>query len=246
MDLILSDLHANLQALRVVSRFARRRGIRRFVLLGDLVGYGAHPNQVLDRVRRMRPRYSVRGNHDKVCCGLELPHGFSVPARQSAQWTLERLRMDHLAFLRELPQGPAWVGEDYQIAHGSPLDEDAYLLNPREVVGAFDGFEGPLCFFGHTHLPGLYELDEANHGLAWIRLEPDAWFKLRPGCRYMANPGSLGQPRDKDTRTSFMTYDPRHRRIRLHRLEYDWTSEAQAIDDAGLHPALSERLRQGI
>lgn len=246
MDLILSDLHANLQALQVVARFARRRGIRRFVLLGDLVGYGAHPNQVLDRIRRLRPRFLIRGNHDKVCCGLEQPQGFSIPARQSAEWTHDRLRKDHLAFLRDLPQGPAWVGEDFQIAHGSPLDEDAYLLNARDVLAAFDGFEGSLCFFGHTHLPGLYELDEAAHSLTWIRLEPDVWFKLRPGCRYLANPGSLGQPRDKDTRTSFMTFDPRHRRVRLHRLEYDWTSAAQAIEEAGLHPALAERLRLGI
>jgi len=246
LDLILSDLHANLQALQVVARFARRRGIRRFVLLGDLVGYGAHPNQVLDRVRRMRPRFMVRGNHDKVCSGLEPPHGFSLPARQSAEWTHERLRKDHLTFLRDLPQGPAWVGADFQIAHGSPVDEDAYLLNPREALAAFDAFDSALCFFGHTHLPGLYELDEVAHGLTWIRLEPDTWFKLRPGCRYLANPGSLGQPRDKDTRTSFMTYDPRFRRVRLHRLEYDWAGAGRAIEEAGLHHALAERLRLGI
>ncbi|HJV89104.1 MAG TPA: metallophosphoesterase family protein [Holophagaceae bacterium] len=246
MDLILSDLHSNLQALKVVERFARRRGVRRYVVLGDLVGYGAHPNQVLDRVRKMRPRFLIRGNHDKVCCGLEPPAGFSLPARQSAEWTLERLRKDHRRFLRDLPEGPGWVGEDYQIAHGSPLDEDAYLLNTREALLAFEGFQSRLCFFGHTHLPGLYELDEERHRLTWLRLEADVWFTLRPGCRYLANPGSLGQPRDRDQRLSFMTYDPRKARVRLHRLEYDWAAAAEAIEAAGLHMALAERLRQGI
>jgi predicted phosphodiesterase len=246
LDLILSDLHANLQALRAVGRFTARRPIRRFVLLGDLVGYGAHPNQVLDRIRKWKPRVMIRGNHDKVCAGLEPPTGFSVPARQSAAWTHQRLRKDLRRWLRELPMGPAWVGQDYQIAHGSPEDEDAYLLNAREALHAFEAFEGPLCFFGHTHLPGLYELDEGAHKLNWIPLEPETWFSLRPGCRYLANPGSVGQPRDRDVRLSFMTYDPRRKRVRLHRLAYDHAGAAQAILDADLHPALAERLLRGV
>lgn len=246
MDLILSDLHSNLHALRVVQRFARRRGVARFVLLGDLVGYGAHPNQVLDRIRKLKPSVLIRGNHDKVCAGLEPAQGFSLPARESAEWTQERLRRDHRRFLRDLPQGPLWVGEDYQIAHGSPLDEDAYLLNTREALLAFEGIQARICFFGHTHLPGLYELDEEAHRLHWIRLEPETWFPLRPGCRYLANPGSVGQPRDRDQRLSFMTYDPRKGRVRLHRLDYDWAGAADAIDQAGLHHVLAERLRQGI
>lgn len=246
MDLILSDLHSNLQALQAVSRFARRRPIRCFVILGDLVGYGAHPNQVLDRVLAFKPKVMIRGNHDKVCAGIEEPIGFSVPARHSALWTRTRLRADHRHRLQELEQGPRWVGEDYVIAHGSPRDEDAYLLSTREALAAFESFEGRLCFFGHTHLPGVYELDEEIHSLHWMALEPEAWFSLRPGCRYLVNPGSVGQPRDRDQRTSFMTYDPRRLRLRLHRLDYDHEGAAQAILDAGLHPALAERLMRGL
>lgn len=246
MDLILSDLHSNLHALRAVLRFARRRALHRFVLLGDLVGYGANPNQLLDRVRELRPRFQVRGNHDKVCAGLDLDSSFSLPARQAADWTREKLRQDNLRFLIDLPEGPLWVGEDYQIAHGSPVDEDAYLLHMREIGQAFDAFQGQLCFFGHTHLPGCFELDEAKGQLTWISLQAGEWFPLQPHCRYLANPGSVGQPRDRDPRLSFMTFDPKRRRLRLHRLEYDVKGAAKAILAAGLHHNLADRLGQGI
>ncbi|GLH68542.1 serine/threonine protein phosphatase [Geothrix rubra] len=246
MDLILSDLHSNLHALRAVLRFARRRAIHRFILLGDLVGYGANPNQLLDRVRELRPRFVVRGNHDKVCAGLEQDGTFSLPARQAADWTRERLRQDNWRFLSELPRGPLWVGEDYQISHGSPMDEDAYLLHIREIGQAFDAFEGQLCFFGHTHLPGCFELDESRGQLNWISLQPGEWFSLQPHCRYLVNPGSVGQPRDRDPRVSFLTYDPKRRRVRLHRLEYDVKGAARAILAAGLHANLADRLAQGI
>lgn len=246
MDLILSDLHSNLHALRAVLRFTRRRAIHRFVFLGDLVGYGAHPNQLLDKIRDLRPRFLVRGNHDKVCADLEPDNSFSLPAKQAADWTREKLRQDNWRFLVDLPVGPLWVGEDYMIAHGSPMDEDAYLLHMREISQAFDAFQGQLCFFGHTHLPGCFELNEALGQLNWICLQPGEWFSLQPQCRYLVNPGSVGQPRDRDPRVSFMTFDPKRRRLRLHRLDYDVKGAARAILAAGLHPNLADRLGQGI
>jgi predicted phosphodiesterase len=246
VDLILSDLHSNLHALRAVLRFVRRRAIHRFVILGDLVGYGAHPNQLLDKIRELRPRFIVRGNHDKVCAGLEPDNTFSLPASQAADWTREKLRQDNWRCLVDLPAGPLWVGEDYMIAHGSPVDEDAYLLHMREISQAFDAFQGQLCFFGHTHLPGCFELNESLGQLNWISLQAGEWFRLQPQCRYLVNPGSVGQPRDRDPRVSFMTYNPKRRCLRLHRLEYDVKGAARAILAAGLHSNLADRLSQGI
>ena len=246
MDLILSDIHANLHALRVVLRYAKRRAISRFVILGDLVGYGAQPNQVLDLIQELRPRILVRGNHDRACAWEEEDGSFSLPARMAATWTRERLTREHLRFLQEMPEGPLWVGEEYQAAHGSPVDEDAYLLHPREALHAFSSFSSPLCFFGHTHLPGGFELDEGKGSLSWVPLHSGQWFQLKEGCRYLFNPGSVGQPRDRDTRLSFATYDPKKKRVRLHRLEYDNAGASRAIRAAGLHPNLAERLLHGI
>lgn len=246
MDLILSDLHANLHALRVVLRYARRRAVQRFVLLGDLVGYGAHPNQVLDALRDLRPKLMIRGNHDRACAAAAEDLSFSPPARSAATWTRERLSRENLHLLTELPEGPLAVGEDYSVAHGSPHDEDAYLLHPRDALAAFDAFQGQLCFFGHTHLPGCFELDEGRGTLQWTALDPGFWTDLKPGCRYLVNPGSVGQPRDRDSRLSFMVHDPKRKRFKLIRLEYDHRGAAKAILKAGLHPHLAERLAYGM
>jgi len=246
MDLILSDIHSNLQALRTVLRYAKRRVIDRFVLLGDVVGYGANPNEVLDLIRQLEPLVAVRGNHDRACISPGLDLSFSLPARTAVSWTKTHLTEGHAWFLENLPQGPLAVGQDYLIAHGSPLDEDAYLLHPREALQAFDGFRRQLCFFGHTHLAEGYELDEGAQRLTRLTFEPGLWFQLRDGCRYMVNPGSVGQPRDRDPRVSFMTYDPAARRLKLHRLDYDFAGAARAILAAGLHPNLAERLQHGM
>ena len=246
MDLILSDLHANLHALRVVLRFAKRRAVQRFVLLGDLVGYGAHPNQVLDALRELRPRVMIRGNHDRASIAAVEDQSFSPPARMAASWTRERLSRENYHLLAELPEGPLAVADEYFVAHGSPHDEDAYLLHPRDALAAFDSFQGELCFFGHTHLPGYFELDDRRGTLHWSTLDAGVWMELKPGCRYLANPGSVGQPRDRDARLSFMVHDPKRKRIKLMRLDYDHRGAAKAILKAGLHPHLSERLAYGM
>lgn len=245
MDLIFSDIHSNLQALRALMRFAKRRAISRFVLLGDLVGYGAHPNQVLELIQELRPRVMVRGNHDRACASDQEEFSFSLPARQSALWTRGKLSKEHLHLLREIPRGPLELAPDYVIAHGSPEDEDAYLLHPRDASHAFEHFQGALCFFGHTHLPGHFELNPRD-GLHWMPATPGEWISLVPGHRYLVNPGSVGQPRDRDARVSFLTFDPIRRRIKWHRLDYDHRGAARAILAAGLHPNLAERLHHGM
>jgi len=246
MDLILSDLHSNLHALKAVLRYARRRTFQRFVVLGDLVGYGAFPNETVDLVRGLEPLSAVRGNHDRACITPGLDLSFSLPARSAVTWTKGHLSEANAWYLEELPTGPRWVGEDYLIAHGSPLDEDAYLLHPREALTAFDGSSASLCFFGHTHLPGGYELDDEAQRLSILNFEPGVWFQLREGCKYLLNPGSVGQPRDRDPRLSFMTYDPSRQRVKLHRMDYDHAGASDAIRAAGLHPNLADRLQYGI
>jgi diadenosine tetraphosphatase ApaH/serine/threonine PP2A family protein phosphatase len=170
---------------------------------------------------------------------------FSLPARTAVSWTRSRLTQENAWFLENLPVGPLRVEDLYHVSHGSPLGEDDYLLEPRDALDAFDGVQD-LCFFGHSHVPGGFELDERAQTLTLLTFQPGKWFQLREGCKYLVNPGSLGQPRDRDPRLSFLTYDPPRRRVRLHRLPYDHAGAAQAILEAGLHPNLAERLHHGI
>jgi predicted phosphodiesterase len=127
--LLLSDIHSNDDALAAVLARARRRGFDRVVVLGDFVGYGAEPNAVLDRLRRVRKdKIVIRGNHDKVVCGLDDGELFNPVALQAARWTEKALTPKNREFLEELPLGPRAVDGAFAICHGSPRDEDAYIF----------------------------------------------------------------------------------------------------------------------
>src|SRR5512132_234780 len=130
--LILSDLHSNLPAVEAVLRDARGRGYDRVVCLGDLVGYGAHPNEVIEIVRELRPWAQVRGNHDKAACGITDAETFNDTAREAIEWTREVLTPESLHYLRELPEGPLAAGP-LLLSHGSPIDEEEYILGETDA-----------------------------------------------------------------------------------------------------------------
>ncbi len=125
--LIITDVHANLEALETCLSDAKSRGYDQTLVLGDLVGYGADPNAVVERVRDLRPAAIVRGNHDKVVLGLDQAEGFNAVARSAAIWMLAALTSDNRDWVAELPQGPHTVDDLVEICHGSPYDEDACL-----------------------------------------------------------------------------------------------------------------------
>ena len=156
--LILTDIHANLEALDVCLADAKRRTYDQTLVLGDLVGYGADPNAVIERVQGLTPLAIVRGNHDKVACGLEQAEGFNSVARSAARWTLDVLTPEHRTWLADLPLGPIDVDEVIQICHGSPFDEDAYIFDELDAVRALKLSSRPLCLFCHTHYPITFEL----------------------------------------------------------------------------------------
>ncbi len=151
--LILSDIHSNLEALTAVLRRVRRKRFDRVIVLGDLVGYGADPNPIVDRVRKLKKMTIIRGNHDKVCSGVENGEMFNKIALESARWTEEKLLPRHRKWLAALPQGPLTVDGILAISHGTPLDEDAYIFGEIEALNMFQYFETPVCFFGHSHFP---------------------------------------------------------------------------------------------
>lgn len=243
--LILSDMHANWDAFEAVLRRARRKRFDAVLVLGDLVGYGGAPNQVVEAVRRLGPRLvTVRGNHDKVVSGIDSGANFNQTALTAAQWTSSRLTPSNLRFVRDLPRGPLQIEEGMAICHGSPLDEDTYVFSDVDAWEIFSGFNMPVTFFGHTHIPSLFSLEGRVLGVRALRGRSGT-LHLQPGGRYLVNPGSIGQPRDRDPRASYMTYDSERRIVRWHRVEYPVDEAQRRIRKAGLPGSLADRLAVG-
>jgi diadenosine tetraphosphatase ApaH/serine/threonine PP2A family protein phosphatase len=243
--LVLTDIHANLEALDACLAHAAARGYDRTLLLGDLVGYGADPNAVVERVQALRPIALVRGNHDKVACGLEYADGFNSVAKSAATWTHDVLTPDHRAWLASLPEGPCVVDDLIEICHGSPFDEDAYIFDELDALRALRSSEVALCLFGHTHYPVIFELSGDAIDSVGPAASAESRLTLRPGSKYLVNPGSVGQPRDSDPRAAYAIADSADRRVELYRVAYS-VDEAQAkVLKAGLPEVLAQRLAVG-
>ena len=243
--LILSDMHANWDAFETVLRRARRKRFEAVLVLGDLVGYGGAPNQVVEAVRRLGPRlFTVRGNHDKVVAGIDSGGNFNQTALTAAQWTTGRLTPGNLRYVRELPRGPLQVEEGLAICHGSPLDEDTYVFSDVDAWEIFSRYENPVTFFGHTHIPSMFWLEGRLLGVKALR-GTSGRIVLEPGGRYLINPGSIGQPRDRDPRASYMIYDSRKRVVHWYRIPYPIGEAQSRIRKAGLPNSLADRLAVG-
>ena len=236
--LILSDIHSNREALNAVMEDAQGR-YSKILCLGDIVGYGADPNYTAEWVREHAATV-IRGNHDKLCVGLEPPDVYNAAARISAEWTTVQLHSRNAAYLAKLPRGPLRI-QDFDLVHGSPADEDEYLIHAGDVAMIRDTLEAQVTFFGHTHLQGGFLV--ARRGIR--RIMPDGVLELEKDHQYLLNPGSVGQPRDLDPRAAYAIYTPEERTIEYRRVRYDIAGAAGKILDAGLPPVLAARLYEG-
>jgi len=244
--LVLSDMHGNCDAFAAVLRKVRRKKFDATLVLGDLVGYGAGPNQVVESVKNLEGTvHVVRGNHDKVVGELEDGSNFNQPALAAARWTTERLTPANMRYVREMPLGPLPVTDDLHICHGSPLDEDTYVFSIYDAYEIFSNYPAEVVFFGHTHIPSLFVLQP--EGIEVAVVQGDSFtLELEEGKRYLLNPGSIGQPRDRDPRASFLTYDSDSRTIRWQRVEYAISKAQERIVRSGLPKVLADRLALGI
>ena len=247
--LLLSDVHSNLEALDACLAAAPPYDLA--VNLGDTVGYGANPNEVIARVRSLGTVF-VRGNHDRAVCGLTDLEDFNPIAGIATLWTRDQLTPDNLAWLRDLPQGPITLAElpDIQFVHGSALDEDEYLVTVRDAIEPLLTDAVPITFFGHTHLQGGFalqgEISEAYRPAFRSVGQPESsdW-PLRENRRYLINPGSIGQPRDGDWRAAFATFDADTRIVTFYRVPYNVRVAQEKITAANLPPRLASRLAAG-
>ncbi|MGH9477250.1 MAG: metallophosphoesterase family protein [Terriglobales bacterium] len=246
--LIYSDVHANWEALEAVRDAAGSYDTS--ICLGDIVGYGANPNEASAWVKATAA-VAIRGNHDRACASLEGVQGFNAVAATAAMWTHQQLLPEYLTWLQELPAGPlAWDG--CSLVHGSPLDEDEYLLQPVQAAAAFAATSTQLHWYGHSHVQGGFVLADDQVGALGSTAEPHPpervrrlELQLRLDARYLINPGSVGQPRDGDWRAAFALYEPEEQRVVFCRVPYDLKRAQMRILEAGLPPRLAQRLAVG-
>jgi predicted phosphodiesterase len=243
--LILSDLHANLYALRAVLADAEN-DYQQIVCCGDLVGYNPHPGAVLEWTKANCARV-IRGNHDKVVARIDDLEWFNEVAKQAAVWTMQTLSADQTEYLRGLEKGPVRL-EYFHVWHGSPRDEDEYVVNKSGAAHCLPFFELPLAFFGHTHLQGGFFSKYGRIGTlpAVPKQERDLVIALEPDVLYLVNPGSVGQPRDGDPRAAYAIYDTEQKIVRLRRVNYPVQKTADDIRKAALPPVLAVRLFRGM
>jgi predicted phosphodiesterase len=244
--LILADIHGNAEALTEVLERAGEIGFDDILVLGDLVGYGAGPNDVVRTVRdRARDRHVIRGNHDKVVAAIEDGENFNDVALAAALWTREELAEENLKYVRELRQGPVKTESGAVICHGSPLDEDEYVLSLEQAAEIFSEHQAHLTFFGHTHLPMMISRNGAKLELAVLKGAKED-LQVPTDRQVLFNPGSVGQPRDRDPRSAFAIYDTESGVIQWRLVEYPVERAQKRIQDAGLPPVLAYRLSVGV
>ncbi len=243
--LILSDIHANWEALQAVLTHAES-DYDRILCCGDVVGYGADPDAVTEWVRN-NVALIVRGNHDRACAGLEDLEWFNTVARASAVWTQEIMKPENIDYLRDLAKGPERI-DGFQIVHGSPLDEDEYVVSEYDVAQVAPYLDSAVSFFGHTHLQcGFLCHRNGVKRLRNVDVDVDREvLDLEKEAGYLINPGSVGQPRDGDPRAAYAVYQPDTHQVTLRRAEYDVASAQKKILEAGLPELLALRLEAGI
>jgi diadenosine tetraphosphatase ApaH/serine/threonine PP2A family protein phosphatase len=240
--LVISDVHANLEALDAV--LAAADPYDHALVLGDLVGYGADPNAVIDRVRALPATTFIRGNHDKVGAGLENTDGFNYLARHAITWTTNTLTPERRQWLAALPQGPTIIDDLVEICHGAPFDEDVYIFDDLDAMRALRVARRPLCLFGHTHVVAGYHVTKEMHTVGGIHDTP-VHIPRDGGSRFLVNCGAVGQPRDGDPRAAYGVLDSSARTLSLARVEYDVAAAQAKIVAAGLPDVLAQRLALG-
>ncbi len=239
--LVMSDIHANYTALEAVLKEAG--SVDETWCLGDLVGYGPDPNIVIEEIRSLPNLTCMLGNHDVAVTGRMELAAFNGDARRSLNWTLNVLTADNMDFLHSLPQTTTVRGE-VTLTHGSPRDPVwEYVLNTLAARLNFEYFSTPYCFVGHSHIQSLFQLDAKNDRVSMTLARVGQPLTLRP--RAIINPGSVGQPRDRDPRAAYAIYDSEKSTWEARRASYDISSVQERVRQAGLPEKHAARLAEG-
>lgn len=248
---IISDIHGNMHAMQAVLQRIGTLNVKGIICLGDIVGYGPFPAECLDLCVRSC-MVLIQGNHDEGAVDPKVGNTFNYAAKAALDWTREKLGPLHLNALCRLPV-TVFVDKKIQCIHDNPAPGPSDYINGPEIAAiALAHAERPICLVGHTHVPMVYTAPESaftgDIGLCDVTAYAPGdgtAIQLDPDARYVCNPGSVGQPRDGDSRASFAVLDMNEMTFTVHRQEYDIDAAQMATQRAGLPFILAERLAIG-
>lgn len=237
---VFSDIHGNLHALQRVLEHIDTSSVDFTVCCGDIVGYGANPGECIQLlIDRAIP--TIAGNHDYAALGLVDITYFNEVAKRAITWTRQALTPENEQFLHELPIAIEMA--DMLFVHSSPRTPEAwnYVITMGDARQSFQHYGQRVCFIGHSHTPFIVENHEGK-----LSCPAAPAIKLRDGCRYLVNVGSVGQPRDRNPDACYAIYDREAMQVEIHRVEYDLDKAQEAIRQNGLPIELAERLSYGL
>lgn len=240
---VFSDIHSNLEAFEAILAFFKKERIQSFLCPGDIVGYGPNPNECVQLVSGLKRLQITGGNHDYAVVGMKDTSRFNDMAARALTWTKRRLKEETRGFLTRLPR--LVDASLYTLAHGSPRDPiDEYLLTSRQYLDNLEYFRTPVCFIGHTHVPSIFFTDSLGRIQHKPLIEGET-YAIDPQGKTIVNVGSVGQPRDGDTRAGAVIYDSDKNEIKMIRCAYDIKAVQDKMRQASLPLFLIERLNYG-
>ena len=248
---VISDVHGNRFALESVLRNLDELAIDRLICLGDVVGYGPDPAACLDLIFEREP-IMVIGNHEEALLDPIIATRFRDAAREAIDWTRRRLRLERPDLIQRLAEQPGmeYIGAAVMCVHDSPIPGgERYLVDASGAGPAFRGVDVPICLVGHTHLPVAFQMvedpDRTESEVVVHRPPATSEFGIDAADRWIINPGAVGQPRDGDTRASFMVIDLARGSASWHRVAYDIEAAQRRALAMGLPPRTARRLALG-
>ncbi len=243
--MIFSDIHGNLEALESMLSDAAERNIHRCICLGDIVGYGPYPNECIELVRSLKNCRCLAGNHDVAALWETSPYGMSSEAKEAILWTMDQLSSENKKFLGKLPDSLDLA--DMTFVHANPYNPRGwrYVMDRKYALRSFAATRCRYLFIGHSHSPLIIT---RKHLLAvdLQSIKGSMQYRINDTRRRIINCGSVGQPRDKDSRSCYLIYDSRKQQLEFYRVYYNIEKTAQAILSTGLPPQLGKRLLKGI
>lgn len=241
---VFSDIHGNFEALEACLERLRREKVDEYIFCGDLIGYGPDPEACVQRVAALKKTVSVMGNHDAVFVLPELESFFNREAALSLDYSRSQMSEESVRFVSSLPHSHA--GENFTVVHGTPLDPiKEYFSSCVQFRVNYHLWKGQVCFVGHTHLPFYIRGNDKECGI-FLNRQDDFTVKLDEHMRYIINPGSVGKPRDNDTRASFGIWDTDEQTFRFLRQKYDFRPTQRKMQAAKLPSFLVDSLSLGI